>query len=574
MLTRGLLTSIKNRQKILNKIRGNLRSINFSEKKLGILLVTICLIFWGMFIWQSMSVMLNIPFNEFDEAHRAENAKQMKEYNSLLVPLTGSPFDRVFEFRIPYKSNNFTFLYYHLERPPLVYALMVASTSVFGSTEWAYRLPSFIFGMLIFGSFWWFGYRIVKTPLLIAFITGLLCLLTSSDLWLSSQYAQLDTAMSFGLFGACLSLIYFCQSKKEKYLYLAGVLFGVAILSKGQPAIILGFPILYLLISKRLRWDELVKFGLVAIAVVSPWFIYLCGKFGLASVMKVFVGFAFTSATVNEVHHLAPFFWYARWWWVTMRPGWTLFLVLFLIDLTSRSLDWKKKTLLVYIFGSLAVFSLPSNKLWWYVLPLIPAIAFYIFLSLNDLLKKKGSLVSLALAIFLLSRPPASDVSNRVGIFYGVVYTFVALYMMTGLRTLLAGLPIPKSSVGVITPRILFVMAVFFSLVVFNIRFPQVIPYDWGIKPVATYYSTLDEPKCLWILDIPPESALYYSNAGEVHAFIKNKPIFGHCQNFLMASRELCIGTKIYQEGNMNLFDLDAGYQTDCSDKWVPKVDK
>lgn len=439
-----------------------LKKYSFTEKKLGILLFIICLFFMGFFIWQSALSMKNVPFNEFDEAHRSENAKRMLEYSSFLVPLTGSPFDRIFELRIPSKKDEFTFLYYHLERPPLVYVGMVTSISAFGSTEWAYRLPSFVFGLLTFGILGYFGYKIINKISGIAFVTGLACLLMSTDLWLSSQYAQLDTAMTMGLFGALLSLIYYCQNRVRRYLYLSGIFLGVAILSKGQPAIIFLFPVIYLLITKKLSPKELVQLLFTTCLVMAPWLFYLFAKFGVDTVIRVFVGFAFSLAVDNYVHHLAPFFWYIRWWFSSFSPGWALFLILFVIDFFGRNLDWRRITLLTYIFGSLLIFSIPSNKLWWYVLPLVPAMAFYICLSLNDYLKKQGSLVSLALTIFLLSKTPSLDISNRVAMFYGAAYSTAGLYFMTGLRSLLATASLPKGVDKIFEPRIVYFLAFFF----------------------------------------------------------------------------------------------------------------
>lgn len=569
MLVGGENSRYKNWRKT---IKDRLRKTEFvvSETNFRRLIVLILAVFWAVFMWQSIVAMGTIPFNEFDEAHRAENAKRMKEYDSWLVPLTGSPFDRVFEFRIPTKTGRFTFLYYHLERPPLVYSAMVIATNIFGTEEWVYRLPSFVFGMLTIGSFVPFALRMFKTPQFVAVATGFLCLLTSSDLWLSSQYAQLDTALAFGLFISLVSIMHYIQVKKSWYLHLAAIAFGIGVLSKGQPAIIFAIPLAYLCLTRRLSWSDLGRFVLTTIIVVAPWLIYLCGKFGLPNVIKVFVGFAFSSAIVTEVHHLAPFFWYARWWWVSFRPGWTIFTVLCLIDMFSGTIDWKKKTLLLYLFGSLIIFSLPSNKLWWYVLPLIPAMSFYIFLSLNDWLKKNGALTSLSLSIFVLSRAPVSSVSNTLSLFYSFVYMMAVLYIMTGLRSSLAALP--KSHVAYqVSPKAVYTIALFFCLLVAYFNFPKISPYDWGIKPAATFYASLPDPKCMWILDMPPESALYYGNAGEVHPLIKDVPVFGHCHNYLLTPVNICAGTKVYTFGDMKLYDLDEGYKIQCEDQWVQK---
>jgi len=310
----------------------------------------IFLIFFAIFVYLSFQTMFSVPFYDFDEAHRAENAKRMKEYGSYLVPITGSPFDRVESLRVPLRENRDLHLYYHLERPPLVYDLMILSTSIFGSFEWAFRLPSFLLGIGIFGVFLFFARKMKNS---FATATGLLVLFTSQDLWLSSQYAQMDTGIALFLFLALLSLIAFCNSKKNFLIYLSGIFFGLALLSKLQPVVIFIFPLLFLLITKRLEFRNLLKFALGAALIFLPWVFYLIAKFGIGEVLDIMPGFALSSASIIDIHHQAPVFWYIRWWWSSLRPGWILFLALLVYELSSGSLDWKKKTLLFYIFGAL-----------------------------------------------------------------------------------------------------------------------------------------------------------------------------------------------------------------------------
>lgn len=191
-----------------------------SFKKPHFILTLIFIFFLIIFVVNSAITMSTVPFYDFDEAHRAENAKRMKEYKSYFVPLTGSSQDRVEHLKIPLRENPDLHLYYHLERPPLIYDLMILSTSIFGSTEWAYRLPSFILGMSIFLVFLFFARKVSKS--IIAIATGLLTLFTSSDLWLSSQYAQMDTAISLFLFLSLLTLIFYCSERKNFLIFLSG----------------------------------------------------------------------------------------------------------------------------------------------------------------------------------------------------------------------------------------------------------------------------------------------------------------------------------------------------------------
>lgn len=469
-------------------------------------------LFLVIFVGKSLTFMVEIPFHDFDEAHRAENAKRMKEYGSWLVPLSGSQFDRVVKFSIPVSENSDLRLYYHIERPFLVYLLMTLSTTVFGAFEWAYRLPSFILGLSTFLIYLIFSQRYAPNVNFYALFLGLLAILTSADLWLSSQYAQLDTGLSLFLFSSLLFLIFYVQRKKDLLLVCSGLTFGLSVLSKGQPAVIFVLPLVALLLMRKIGCKDLLKFLASASVLLVPWILYLGFKFGFLEVIKIFVGFGFSS-TVRYIHHDAPFFWYARWWWDSLRPGWTIFLALLLWDLVHHQLSWPKKVLLSYILGGLVIFSLPHNKIWWYILPLAPALAFYIFLSAADYLKRSSNrLINLSLVVILAAMPIFMGSTNRMVMLYGIVVTTLSLIILNSKV-------ITRLAVLLKFKGILFLTSVIFTFVVFNLNFPRIIPYYFETKEVAQYFGTISDKKCLWMLDMPAEAALFYSNAGEILPF-------------------------------------------------------
>lgn len=505
--------------------------------------------FFTIFASLSFKTMLDTPFYDFDEAHRAENAKRMREYKSFFVPLTGSSQDRVEHLKIPFKENNDFYLYYHLERPPLVYDLMILSTSIFGNFEWAYRLVSFLLGVITFVVFLLFAKKEEK-PNIFALSTGLLVLFTSSDLWLSSQYAQMDTGITLFLFLSLLTLILFVQTKKNYLAVFSGIFFGLGVLSKLQPAVIFAFPLIYLLIIKKINKTDLLKFAAGFLLIFMPWVIYLIFKFGLKDVISIMPGFALTSASIIDIHQKAPIFWYVRWWWESLRPGWTIFLALFFYEILSGNLNWKKVTLLSFIFGGLTAFSIPVNKIWWYVLPLVPPIAFYIFLATKDYLEQKPNrLVNLSFAILIASLPIFLRVSNTLSLIYGILVTLVIILILLDKLTLKVKFHLNKKS--------LFYICLILSLLLFQIQFPKIIPYHWNIKPVAQFYKNLPYPKCLWLGDIPGEAVLFYSEAGEVPILNKNSQIFSACQNnYLITSERYKEGELILRQGSIRLYRL------------------
>lgn len=502
-------------------------------------------------VTSSLQTMVQVPFHDFDEAHRAENVKRMKEYKSFLVPLTGSSFDRIERLKIPFKDNPDFYLYYHLERPPLVYLLMVASTTILGNDEWAYRLPSFLLGMTIFAVFLFFAKKENKSNIF-AIALGLLVLFTSSDLWLSSQQAQMDTGITLFLFLSLLSLIYYCSLRGAFWLFLSGIFLGLSVLSKLQPAVIFIFPVLGLLILKKLNLKELLKFIGGFLLIFLPWLFYLSFRFGIKDTFSIMSSFAFSSASIIDIHHEAPIFWYARWWWESFRPGWTIFISFVFFDLISNKLDWKKITILIYIFGGFLAFSIPTNKLWWYVLPLLPAVSYYTFLSVKDYLEKPHRIINLSFAIIVASLPLFLRTSNTLTLIYGIAATFVTLLILMEKLTIRINLN------GKLNGKTLFYLSLVLSMIFFFMQFPKIIPYHWYTKSVVQYYKNLPGQKCLWLGDMPGEAVLFYSDAGEVPLLNKDSQIFSNCDNnYLITSERYKDGQLIFKQANIRLYKLE-----------------
>lgn len=533
----------------------NIFKKNFQTKFLCI----IFLIFLSLFIFKSLTIMTSVPFYDFDEAHRAENAKRMLEYKSFFVPLTGSSQDRIEHLKIPLKENPVLHLYYHLERPFLVYLTMALSVFLFGPYEWAYRLPSFIFGQLILLSHLLFIKIFFKKINFFALTVSFLALVASSDLWLSSQYAQMDTGISLFLSSSLILLIIFCKNRKKIFLKAAGISFALGVLSKGQPAVIIFFPIIYLLVSKKLSFKELLGFIKYSLLLLVPWVAYMIYRFGIEDVIFILPGFAITSASIIDIHQRAPVFWYARWWWESLRPGWTIFMVVFLYDLKTKNIGWEKKALLFFIIGGLLSFSIPPNKIWWYVLPLLPAISLYTYLSLSDYLEKaRLKYLNLILVVFIASLPVLMKSSNKVALAYGLIITVLSLIVLK-INLSRDSVVLKKYS------KLLLSLTVLVSLYFFYFRFPEITPYHWNTKAVAGYYKSLPGKKCLWVYDMPAEAVLFYSNAGEVNVYNDKSVLYGHCQHYLMSAssiKELRILPRLYNnqpimsQGSMKLFKL------------------
>ena len=475
--------------------------------------------------------MKKTSFHDFDEANRAEAVKNMKEYRFFLAPLTGSPFLRNEKLAIKVKDNPNLSLFVHLERPPLFFWLTAISTFLFGETELSYRLPSFLFGL--------------ATILITFFLHPLstLSILQSTDLWLSSQNALMDTMLTFFLFIAFLIFLKAVNSKNKLLYFLTGLFWGLSFLAKGQPAVIFIFPLIFSFFVKKLNLKNLFLIFFGFFLIVFPWVFLVIYNFGLNNFISGFFGFASKRTFSFDPTQQAPVFWYIRWWFESFRVGSVLFFVLLINDFLTKKFDFKKMLILSYFIPSFLLFSLAKNKVWWYVLPLIPVTSLYLHYSISDILKvNKQKILNLLIVVFIASLPIFFGLSNKLALIIEVLMiTFGVLILKVKIKK---------------TFSFLYPVAIFLSLLFFTFHFPKIIPNFYEAKKVGEYYQKLPQPKCLFVKDIPYEAVLFYTNAKEVN-YLGQKPLFKNCKNYLITTDKNLNFKKIFKSQNLILYYLE-----------------
>ncbi len=476
-------------------------------------------------IFLSIKNMSSIPFHDFDEANRAEGARNMKLLEQYLGPITGSPFLRNEKLKIKNPFNN-NWLYFHLERPPLFFLSMILSTKIFGESELAYRLPSFIFGigtiLIIFVFF--LHYQIFKNK--VYALLSLIPILTAKDWWLSSQSALMDTMLSFFLTLAIINFLIFLRKGKNKRIFLifSGVSWGLAFLSKGQPSIIFVFPLFFLLIFKRLTLKEGIIIFISFLTVISPWILLVIRKFGLTIFLETFVLFAKNRTLAEDITQKAPIFWYFRWWFESFRIGVILFVTFLFLDLKTRKISLEKLTLIFFIIPSFIFFSLAKNKVWWYVLPLIPSIILYIGLSINEMIKRKNKLINFLLIIFISGLPLFYQTTNKIALIFSFFLILISL--------IICQLDLPKFN-----HKFFIVITTLIVFLFFYKNFPIIKPTYKENKIIGEYFQTLKNPKCLYVDSMPYEAIMFYSRVGEINylnTFNKDKK----CENYLVSPKD------------------------------------
>ena len=433
-------------------------------------------------------------------------------------------------------------------------------------------MPSLLFGLAVFDTLALTIYFLAqKKPNFPALAVALLAIITSYDWWLSAQMAHLDTAVALFTALSVFLLILFAQNKKKLLLPLAGFSLALAILAKGQPAVIFLFPFVYLLLAKKISPKEGLTLLGTTLIVLLPWIISFDKLLGPGLWLKTYFGRYISAPASTKIGggdptQAAPIFWYLRWWFDSLRPGVFLFGAFFLLGLVKRKLSWQKIALLTYIFGGFGLFSYAKSKVWWYVLPIIPALSFYLYLAITDYLKeRKHGLVNLSLAILIASLPLFLFRSNTISLAYGLLTTIlVFLVLKLPITDYLLPATKKKRLFADLTPSLLFTVSLLTSLVFFYLHFPAPTPNHLETKSVGQFFQTLPYPKCLWVEeDFPYEAILYYSRVGQLDYLDEDSILDPACQNYLVAGKDLENLKPVYQSGPVRLYKMDSASYLD-----------
>jgi 4-amino-4-deoxy-L-arabinose transferase-like glycosyltransferase len=319
-----------------------------------------------------------------DEPRYAAIAREMQESGDWVTPrLSGEPW---------------------FEKPALLYWLGAASGALGLSDDRATRLPVALISVLFLAFFYRqvsreFGPRAAGCATLI---------LASSAGWAAySQVGIFDLPLAASVGAALLVLLPWVERSDEqtrRTLPWFGLLLGVSVLAKGLvgPAIaalaLLSvcvqrglLPVLRDLFHPRV----LLPFGLV----VLPWYGLCYAANGNAFVDDFFWRHHVERFTSDSIEHVKPF-----WYFLAVLPAgllpWTPLLAL-TPDAKQRR-DPRIQYLLTWILTTLLLFSASRNKLPGYVLPLFPAMAIWMGLSLSKVRSPRYILVAAAALLTLI----------------------------------------------------------------------------------------------------------------------------------------------------------------------------
>jgi len=279
------------------------------------------------------------------------------------------------------------------ENPPFYIWLAAISYKIFGINEYAAIFPSALMGVL--------------TVLLIYFTarrsygqwTGFFAAIVLSTTFIFTRYARramFDVTLSFFVTVALISL-WLALHKDARYFFLWGICTAVAILIKSVlglfPAVI---SVAFLLATGR--WKKLFSpaflGGIAVIVLVGfSWYVHELIVFG-----KSFYSLHFGWLIIERGFQNAPEPWYAHFSYVKdllvyYWPWLPLFIYGIVRNVRGAIKRDERSTLLVlWVFIIVATMSMMSNRVIWYIMPILPAAAIICGEALTDLLSNSGRL--------------------------------------------------------------------------------------------------------------------------------------------------------------------------------------
>jgi 4-amino-4-deoxy-L-arabinose transferase-like glycosyltransferase len=250
------------------------------------------------------------------------------------------------------------------EKPALLYWLIGLGHRAGLKAEWAARAPVALLSLAFLCLYYMLLKRLGGGGVARA---GLLLLTTSAGWIAFSQVAATDLPLA-ATFGAG-TLLLLVMSKEEGWTWplLSGVCFGLALLAKGLVPAVLALPLAWRL---RKDWRKLLVVGVAAVAVASTWYGPMFYLHGRDFFNDFFLKHHFGRFASEELQHVQPF-----WFYVPVLAGWLYPWPLLALTAwrskPSRASEWARTLTWTVGFG-LVFFSISTNKLPGYVLPLLP----------------------------------------------------------------------------------------------------------------------------------------------------------------------------------------------------------
>ncbi|MFN3322029.1 MAG: ArnT family glycosyltransferase [Bryobacteraceae bacterium] len=280
------------------------------------------------------------------------------------------------------------------EKPALIYWLIAAGHRAGLGPELAPRLPVALLSAA-FLAFYFFLLRREFGPAAALYATAILA--TAAGWVAYSQVAVTDLPLAAAFSAALLLSLGWIERGGRARAALAGAFLGLAVLAKGLVPLALAAPLLWM---ARRPWRDLWAPALAFLMVAVPWYAAVTLRHGGDFLDDFFWRHHFQRFASEALQHQQPFWFYVPVLVAGLFP-WTPLLVL--IRPQADRPDPRRRLLLLTVLWGFAFFSLSTNKLPGYLLPLFPSLCALLGLTLSE---RKHARLPLALSAFLLGLVP------------------------------------------------------------------------------------------------------------------------------------------------------------------------
>jgi len=271
-------------------------------------------------------------------------------------------------------------------KPPLLMWLTSVSYQVFGISNFSARIWVVLFGALSLLMVYLLGKKLYNAWVGLVSIVVLGSFVT---FYQYSTHMMTDVPLIFFMLASIYYLLHCTEDKGAplKYALLSGAFFGLALMTKQLEALLIpAILLVYLLFTRRIRFAVTKSFAVfvgVAAAIFIPYIAYNIW------LSKDFWDCFFVYSNVSRITtplegHSGDFFFYFQQlfvneiFWAVMLPFAFAFGIYNIASKRSRA----DVLVLGWIVAVLGLFSIAQTKLFWYILPAMPAFA----LSIANLL--------------------------------------------------------------------------------------------------------------------------------------------------------------------------------------------
>jgi len=288
----------------------------------------------------------------------------------------------------------------YLDKPPLLFWLSVFSYSLFGLSEFAYRLPTFLATLLGVYSTYRMA-RIYYKDREVPYLAGIL--LFSCQAWfLINHDVRTDTLLANFVIFASWQLAAYLERKRAVNFLLAFVGIGLAMMAKGPIGLmvpVIGFGSDLLI---RKRWKDIFRPEwiagiLIILLTLSPMLVGLYRQYGTYGLEFFFWTQSFGRITGSNYWQdsSGPFFFIHTFLW-SFLP-WSLLTVAAMVILARKliksrlkSNSWREYVTVSAFLITFIILSRSSYKLPHYIYVVFPYASIFTAAGVSSLIKRAG----------------------------------------------------------------------------------------------------------------------------------------------------------------------------------------